>query len=78
MDHNSMPLFAWESLQRLELKPIFYLFRFKIKCCRSDDYITYDCTTSPYINDWNDIMSYNVPPRHFMVGLFSYHRNDKE
>ncbi|GFS13748.1 hemagglutinin/amebocyte aggregation factor [Elysia marginata] len=52
--------------------------RFKFKCCSHRHYITYSCSLTGYINNWDAVLNYNVPRGHVLTGVAGVHDNRKE
>ncbi|XP_028409523.1 hemagglutinin/amebocyte aggregation factor-like [Dendronephthya gigantea] len=52
--------------------------RFKFECCETDCYNRTQCSWTPFVNDWDDFLSYDVPTNYYLVGAFSIHSNSKE
>ncbi|RUS82355.1 hypothetical protein EGW08_009870 [Elysia chlorotica] len=47
--------------------------RMKFKCCKATGYKTASCGLTPYLNAWDSMMTYNVPPGKVLTGWFSVH-----
>ncbi|GFR61580.1 hemagglutinin/amebocyte aggregation factor [Elysia marginata] len=52
--------------------------RWKFKCCKDSNYLTYSCDLTSYRNNWDEELRYIVPNGKVIAGWFSVHDNDKE
>lgn len=51
---------------------------FKVKCCSVTGYTLRNCLTTPYVNDWDAMFTYNVQTGHHLIGIQSIHHNHYE
>ncbi|XP_024228663.1 hemagglutinin/amebocyte aggregation factor isoform X2 [Oncorhynchus tshawytscha] len=49
--------------------------RWKFYCCRVNSYRNQDCQWTPYINYFDEVISWQVPGLNYLVGAGSYHSN---
>ncbi|GFR94765.1 hemagglutinin/amebocyte aggregation factor [Elysia marginata] len=52
--------------------------RMKFKCCKDAAYKTASCSLTPYLNNWDSLLTYNVAFSKVLVGWFSVHSNGAE
>eukprot|EP00043_Microstomoeca_roanoka_P014551 m.144440 g.144440 ORF g.144440 m.144440 type:complete len:1730 (-) comp16042_c0_seq1:350-5539(-) len=48
------------------------------ECRKASALFTWDCTTTSYLNSFDNPLDYTAPSGRFITGLFSYHDNNKE
>ncbi|KAM9407149.1 hemagglutinin/amebocyte aggregation factor-like isoform 2-T2 [Salvelinus alpinus] len=49
--------------------------RWKFYCCRVNSYCNQDCQWTPYVNYFDEVISWQVPGLNYLVGAGSYHSN---
>ncbi|KAM7430749.1 hypothetical protein ABFA07_018578 [Porites harrisoni] len=49
--------------------------RFHFRCCRQPRYCIRYCKHTPFLNQWDAHVSYRVPSRYHLTGVYSYHGN---
>ncbi|XP_045555777.1 hemagglutinin/amebocyte aggregation factor [Salmo salar] len=52
--------------------------RWKFYCCRAISYCNLKCLWTPYINYFDEDISWHVPSQNYLVGAGSYHSNPHE
>uniref|UniRef100_A0A4W5RW22 Hemagglutinin/amebocyte aggregation factor-like n=1 Tax=Hucho hucho TaxID=62062 RepID=A0A4W5RW22_9TELE len=52
--------------------------RWKFYCCRVNSYCNQDCQWTPYVNYFDEVISWQVPSLNYLVGAGSYHSNPHE
>lgn len=61
---------------------ILYMYdfnpRWKFYCCRAISYCNLKCQWTPYINNFDEDISWHVPSQNYLVGAGSYHSNPHE
>ncbi|KAK3804421.1 hypothetical protein RRG08_006720 [Elysia crispata] len=50
----------------------------KFKCCKDSNYKTYSCELSDYLNEYDEVLDYNVPNGFVLTGWYSVHSNKRE
>ena len=53
-------------------------FRFNFRCCHVNGFVAHSCQTTPYQNNWDQVISYHVPSGYYLVGVISVHHNHYE
>ncbi|CAB1345858.1 unnamed protein product [Coregonus sp. 'balchen'] len=57
---------------------ISHIKRWRFFCCRVNSYCNQDCQWTPYVNYFDELISWKVPSLNYLVGAGSYHSNPHE
>ncbi|KAM5169885.1 hemagglutinin/amebocyte aggregation factor-like [Mantella aurantiaca] len=52
--------------------------RWKFHCCKGEKLATHNCKWSNYVNEFDDYLRWDAPPKTYLTGAHSYHDNKRE